>query len=59
MYLGTDADSSYQILGGTAHTCMVACVSPSDVDVSETLNTRWAKPASCKNVAVRGGRPWP
>ena len=42
-------------LGGTAHTCMVACVSPGDVDVSETLNTlRWADKASVvKNVAVR------
>ena len=46
-------------LGGTAHTCMVACVSPGDVDinetldVSETLNTlRWADKASVvKNVA--------
>ena len=42
-------------LGGTAHTCMVACFSPGDVDVSETLNTlRWADKASVvKNVAVR------
>ena len=42
-------------LGGTAHTCMVACVSPGDVDINETLNTlRWADKASVvKNVAVR------
>jgi kinesin family protein 4/21/27 len=40
-------------LGGTAHTCMVACVSPGDVDINETLNTlRWADKASVvKNVA--------
>ena len=33
-------------LGGTAHTCMVACVSPGDIDVSESQNTlRWADQA--------------
>ena len=40
-------------LGGTAHTCMVACVSPGDDNINESLNTlRWADKASAvKNVA--------
>ena len=40
-------------LGGTAHTCMIACVSPSDADVAESHNTlTWADKATLvKNVA--------